>query len=120
MTERNMLTIQNWIDVGYKQHNQQTPNNSDFLLQKCIRDENGKKYFINVWVYEHYNKDYFSRVPVMHPVGFSPEVQFRKEGDITTNIDLILNEDSTILEVERHFEGLWFFLGRPYYEKWND
>ena len=114
-----MLTVQDWFGAGYRRYNQSTHNLSDFLLQKCIRDEQGKKYFINVWVYEHFNKEYFSRVPAMKPVSFSPEVQFCKDGDFTTNIDLILSEDNTVNAVEQYFESFWLFLERPYYEKYH-
>lgn len=116
-----MITVQDWIGNGYRRYNQPSPpsNLSDFLLQKCIRDEVGKKYFINVWVYEHFNKEYFSRVPAMKPVSFSPEVQFCKDGDFTTNIELILSEDSTVSSIEQHFESFWLFLERPYYEKYH-
>ena len=48
-----MLTIQNWLDAGYKKYYGGHLNNADFLLQKRFDDEVGKKYFIDIWVYEH-------------------------------------------------------------------
>ena len=50
-----MLTIQDWLDAGYKRYNGNHFNNADFLLQRRFDDANGKKYFIDIWVYEYSN-----------------------------------------------------------------
>ena len=114
-----MLTIQDWLDAGYKRYDRDYLKNSDFLLQKRFDDEVGKKYFIDVWVYEHFNKVYFSNNPGLKPVSFQPEVQFQREEDMTLNMTFIMNQDSTIAEVEQQVECLWLFLEKPYYQKWD-
>lgn len=114
-----MLTVQNWLDAGYKRYDGNHLNNSDFLLQKRFVDEAGKKYFIDVWVYEHSKHEYYSRNSALPPLAFQPEVQFRREGNMTLNITLLMNENSTISEVEQQVECLWLFLERPYYERYN-
>lgn len=116
------LTIQDWLDAGYKRYDQTTHNLSDFLLQKRFDDEVGKKYFINVWVYEHFNKEYYRVNPHMSEVSFSPEVQFRRdeENKPTVDVSLICYENTTIAEIEQEFEKLWEFLGKPYYEKFSE
>lgn len=115
-----MLTIQDWLDAGYKRYDGNHLNNSDFLLQKRFTDEAGKKYFIDVWVYEHSKYEYYRRNSALPPVAFQPEVQFQREVDMTLNVTLLMNNDSTITEVEQQVECLWLFLEKPYYSKWED
>lgn len=115
-----MLTVQDWVDAGYRAYRQKTHNLSDYLLQKCISDEKGKMFYINVWVYEHFNKEYFKNNPHLAEVGFSPEVQFQREGKATMDCSLILNTDSTVQEVEQEFYDLWVAVKADYYELFLD
>lgn len=115
-----MLTVQNWLDAGYKKYYGNHLNNADFLLQKRFDDEVGKKYFIDIWVYEHSKHSYYEANQNIPAVSFQPEVQFRRDPDITMNVTFILNQDSTIAEIEQQFECLWLFLEKPYYEKWDE
>lgn len=110
-----MLTTKDFLDAGYRKYNQHTHNNSDYLVQKRVEDATGTKYFIHIWVYEHFNKEYYSRNPSLHPVGFMPEVQFQRGAEATMEITLILNDKSTIQKIEQEFECLWLFLEKPYY-----
>ena len=117
-----MLTIQEWLDAGYKQYNQKTYNLADYLLQKRIDDEQGKKYFIDIWVYEHFNKPYFANNLFIQKIAYQPECQFRasSEGLMTVNAKLIMNNKSTIMDVEQEFEKMWVFFGEHYYSKWDE
>ena len=115
-----MLTIQDWLDAGYKRYNGSSLNSADFLLQKRVTDEVGKKYFIDIWVYEHSKHDYYNVNPNLPAVSFQPEVQFRRDPDMTMNVTFIMNKDSTIAEVEQQVECLWLFLEKPYYERWSE
>ena len=115
-----MLTIQNWLDAGYKRYDRNFLNNSDFLLQKRFDDEVGKKYFIDVWVYEHAKHAYYIRNSSIPSVSFQPEVQFQRGEDMPLNMTFIMNNDSTIAEVEQQVECLWLFLEKPYYERWSE
>lgn len=117
-----MLTLQDWLAADYKRHDQTTHNLSDFLLQKRFDDELGKKYFINAWVYEHFNKEYYRVNPHMSEVSFSPEVQFRRdeENKPTMDVSLICYESTTIAEIEQQVECLWLFLEKPYYKKFSE
>lgn len=107
-----MLTEQDFLDAGYKRYNQ-SHRSSDYMLQKRIDDEVGKKYFINVYVYDW--REYKD-----HPsFSFAPEVQFPGFDDdkMTVNVSFIVNDNSTIKEIEKEFEGMWKYLGKPYYER---
>lgn len=110
-----MLTVQDFLDTGYRKYNEHTLNNSDYLVQKRVEDSVGTKYFIEVWVYEHFNKEYYSRNTSLQEVSFMPEVQFQRQDEATMNIRLILNDKSNIQKIEQEFECLWLFLEKPYY-----
>jgi len=113
-----MLTVQDWINQGYKKFTSAHKEYADYGLQKLIKDEIGKKYHITVWVYENSNKGYFREG--MQEVSFAPDVQFRihKEDEElpTVNMEFILNNSSTIQEVQEMIEGYWLSSGKPYYE----
>lgn len=116
MTSKETISVEDWIKAGYKKYNKQRFNSSDYLLQKCIRDDGGKCYYINVGVYEHFNKEYFKYNEGIPKVGFSPEVQFRRGSKTTIDVSLILNNSTSIAEVEKEFYDLWVMIGKPYYE----
>jgi hypothetical protein len=89
---------------------------ADFGLQKRIEDEFGVKYFITVYVYDRsryptYNAD------IEYRYGFMPTVNFDLANDNFFNVDM--NGKFTVEEVERQFNGLWEYFGKPYYSKWE-
>lgn len=114
-----MLTEQDFLDAGYKRYNQ-SHRSSDYMLQKRIDDEVGKKYFIDVYVYDW--RKYKDRNPSLQDFGFAPEVQFRGFDDdkMTANVSFIVNDNSTIAEIEKEFEDMWEYLGKVYYSKWRE
>jgi len=112
-----MLELNDWINAGYKRFNQATMNNSDYLVQKLFADDKGKRYYLTVYVYEHFNKAYYSNHSQNVPrVSFMPDVQFQLGDKPTVNVQLILNSIHTITNVEQQVEELWKSLGNPYYE----
>lgn len=119
-----MLTVQDWIEQGYKKFNSNFKEYADFGLQKLIKDDLGKKYYITVWVYENSKKGFFREG--MQEVSFSPDVQFRigelkgKEELPTVNMAFILNESSTIQQVQEMIEGYWLSSSKPYYELYSE
>lgn len=113
MTSAEPISVEDRLDAGYKKYKQQSFNSADYLLQKCIHDKNGKCYYINVRVYEHFNKEYFNDNGGIPRVGFSPEVQFQRGSKPTMDVILIINNSTSIAEVEREFSELWVMLGKP-------
>jgi len=114
-----MLTVQDWIDQGYKKFHSSFKEYADYGLQKLIQDEVGKKYYITVWVYENSKRSYFMKG--MQEVSFAPEVQFRmhkEDGEELPTVDMefILGNHSTIQEVEGTIELYWKGSGKPYCE----
>lgn len=115
-----MLTIQDWLDAGYKRYDNHAYKNADFLLQKRFDDSEGKKYYIDIWVYEHSKHEYYSRNPALPPVSFQPEVQFQRGDKMTLDMTFLMNQDSTIAEIEQEVECFWLFLEKPYYRRWEE
>ena len=115
MNTKELITVEDWLNAGYKKY-KQSFNSADYLLQKCIRDKNGKCYYINVRVYEHFNKEYSKDNGGIPRVGFSPEVQFQRGSKPTMDVSLIINNSTSIVDVEREFYDLWVMLGEPYYD----
>lgn len=104
-----MLTVEDFLEAGYKRF-EQTYNSADYGLQKCIRDDKGKKYYITVFVYEHFKNEYFKSVPNMQRFSFSPNVQYKEkdENGITTDVSLIVDYSNTSIKaIEDRFEMLW-------------
>lgn len=114
-----MLKEEDFLINGYKRFDGGSAQlkHADYLLQRCIRDEIGKKYFITVYVYD------FSRYnqPHLKGLSFMPDVQFR-EGGVCPTIDVTyIDDESTTLEsMETFFENLWVHLGKPYADRYED
>lgn len=118
----NGLTPDQWIDAGYKKfkNNGVTGEHSDYGLQKLFRDSTGKQYYLTVYVYENFNKEYYSKYNgAILPYSFSPEIQFSPKDKMTFNAVFIMSADTTIEDVEKQVRELWISVGSPYYELWN-
>lgn len=109
---------QDWIKAGYKrfEHVKHIRPYAEYGFQKLISDNNGKKYYITVFVYD--NSEYLEKYN-MQQFSFSPDVQFETKEGFTMNIELLLNEDSTITQVEQQLENLWLNNACKYYERWD-
>jgi hypothetical protein len=111
------LKPSDWIEQGYKRHDQKI-GHCDYILQKRFDDETGKKYFITIYVYENYNKSYSHQLPEGCPqYSFTPNTQFEIEGNPTVNLELIMQSTHTIEGVEQQIEDAWNNFGKPYYEE---
>ena len=56
-----MLTIQDWLDAGYKRYGNYQYKSADFLLQKRFDDSEGKKYYIDKKIIENMHKPLFRK-----------------------------------------------------------
>lgn len=115
-----MLTEEAFITAGYKRY-EQKHKSCDYMLQKRIDDEHGKKYYIDIYVYDW--RKYKDVNPALQDFTFSPEVQFRafEEGKMTMNVSLLAYADEHTIEViEKEFEDMWLFLEKPYYRRWEE
>jgi hypothetical protein len=111
-----MLTEQDFINQGYKRFTQSFLNKADFGLQKLIKDEKGKKYYITVYVFD------FSKFPgydCENRYGFQPDVQFETQSGECLNISMIIDSGTDISTIEGHFEEIFQKMNIQYYELWD-
>ena len=105
------MTNEMLIDAGYKRYSPEPYRECQTdLFQKCISDEYGKRYFINIerWDFTKYEID--GRVNV----GYETTVQFNRKDGLTVNIE-ILNPDD-IDAVEKIYAEEWDSGKYKYYE----
>ena len=118
----NGLTPEQWIASGYKKFKLSPVLDklADYGLQKLFSNIMGKKYYLTVYVYENFNKDYYTKYNgAILPYSFSPEVQFDPKGKMTFNAQFIMSVNTTIEDVEKQVRELWISVGSPYYELLN-
>ena len=129
MTQHTPLTPEDWIAKGYKKFTSNFKPLAAFGLQKRFDDDNGKRYFITIWVYDHedeYHKrfmglpqwqQHFSRY------GFQPDVQFERDNipfDVTLHFSNSEQWGVTSIEyVEKFYEKMWRDMACDYYETWE-
>lgn len=108
------MEIKDWIDAGYKRFeltDRLLNKNADFGLQKSFRDEQGKKFYITVYVYD---RDKYPNKYKVDRYGFMPTANFDlRDNQPFFNVDM--NGTFTIEECEAWFERMFEFFGRPYY-----
>ncbi len=110
-----MLKPEDFIAKGYRKLEltsfQKQHTLADYMLCKTIDDGRGKKYSIDIYVYDYSKQERFKDWP---KYGFQPEVQFREGKYPAINTQLILDKDSTIEEIEGTFEALFVASGAEY------
>ena len=114
------LTPTHWLCEGYRMFNQPKGlNSADYGLQKLFKDNVGKRYYLTVYVYENYKKSYYEQHKAyMNTWGYSPELQFQQKGKMTIDVQVLMDNKSTIEELEQQVHDIWVMLGCNYYEKW--
>lgn len=108
------LSVQKFLSNGYQKY-RSALKEADFLLQKKIADEEGIRYYINIWVYVWENKPWYNK-DIDPPIIFQPEVQFAKASNKPMNVTLIVDSITDIEEIEDTFNNLWESIGKPYIE----
>lgn len=113
-----MITKSILEDNDYKEFKSITKDNNIFY-QKCIKDELGKKYFINI---NYFNIELENG---KNHNGWEIKVQFQNiiinKKEITKNVTYFgLPEDIKIEELEELIEKDWKSLGKPYYQKYGE
>lgn len=113
------LSEKKFIEAGYKRYDQDYLRSCDYLLQKKITDEEGVKYFIDIYVYIWKDKPWY-REGIDKEIAFQPEVQFGSAMYDIMNVTLIVDDVTDVQEIEDTFENLWVSVGKPYYEKYHE
>lgn len=101
------------ISRGYKRHisaSYRTFHKTDTLFQKHIKDEIGKKYYINLWYYAE--QRWFGEG---YPESIQAEVQFRTDGVTQECMDVTLFVKD-VNKIEEVFDNMWVTLRLGYTE----
>ena len=85
--------------------------------QKCFRDELGKKYFINVEVWDFQNSVFNNRIQAKE-ISFSANSQMETYSKQTFNCQLL--SIKTLEDLENFFETQWTSNVCKYYELFED
>jgi len=126
-----MTTLQDQlVSKGYKKWVSEATRKfkmTDTLYQKCITDEKGKKYFIDLYYYPETKHYYYNDLNengtvktdnfVVLPESIQAEVQFTGDGVTDEHMDVKLFTKD-IDKIEEVFENMWVKLGLGYYELW--
>ena len=124
-----VLTINNpfeqgLIDKGYNIYNYHDPKWSR-LFQRCIKDDIGKKYYINVLEIEghHWWGDYNNRyqpeiqVDITHDNSRVETITIKYHSDLFPNQWRVI---STLDDIENFFEKIFTNLNADYSEKYEE
>jgi hypothetical protein len=106
--------VQSWLDAGYVRFDSRHINNSDYGLQKRIRDPatGDTRYFITCYVYEW--DQYKDKNPhLAGGISVEPTAQFSEGKWPTTDVSLHTYD---VVTAEHEFEAIWERLGQPMYE----
>ena len=84
--------------------------------QKCIRDDYGKKYFIQVEMWDFKNSEFSDRIQSNPEPSFPSWVQFELPEEQNVKIELFHKENQSLEELEAWFEKQWEVNDAEYYE----
>ena len=110
-----MLTLEDFLNNGYKRFSSSNINYSEYGLQKCVSDGKGKKYHINVWVYDCSK---YPKVDKQHWIRFAPDVQLSNK-NFRFDTGLFQNDETTVSSIEQFYEDIWVKMECNYYELWD-
>lgn len=120
-----MITIASLEQNGYRYYENAFKRSPDLtpaqdpykgLYQKCIRDNQGKKYFINFHAWDFANS-FASDRNVGREVSLQAEAQFTLPNGDNINVEYLSAQRRTLAEIEAWFENAWSFMGAQHYEK---
>ena len=83
------------------------------LFQKLIKNDKGKKYYINLWYYAEGRYGYTNL-----PESIQAEVQFETDGVTDECMDVTLFTKD-VDKIEEVFENMWVTLNLGYCELWE-
>lgn len=109
------MTNQELLDAGYKRWNPSSYTECcTDLFQKCVSDDYGKRYFINIfrWDFSRYERKGFETAP-----RYEAEVQFTHKNGQT--VDSTCYNGWELEDIEKYYADLWALGWFKYYEKWE-
>lgn len=112
--EFTMLTFQKLSELGYQKIEGPSLEGANAHFQKLIRDEEGKKYFINVYYWDLPHPE-LPHPDIPEAIKWEAKVQFNSQ-ETTFNVELLRVEFIPLMEA--FFEGMWQELKLDYYERY--
>lgn len=83
--------------------------------QKCVRDDKGKKYFINIELWDFKNSQYADRVNI-EDKSFPSWSQMEFQNEQNFRVSLFYNKEQSLDDVEAWYEKQWKINEAAYYE----
>ena len=110
------MTREELINAGYTRFDPAPISNECVtdLYQKCVKDDIGKRYYINVnrWDFSYHGQTF-------NPIGFEANVQFRHK-DTGEYADIVCLDGWSLADMEKFYENLWYTGMFRYYDKWGE
>mgnify|MGYP007088034478 CR=1 FL=1 len=119
-----MLTIQTLEDAGYRKFMDQFKVSKEMIndaykgtWQKCFRDDTGKKYFVNIEIWNLRDSDIGDRYP---REGISATAYFQCDTNdgLTFETRLLSVQEKSVIFLEKWFEEQWVKNNCQYYEQY--
>ena len=110
-----MITKEDLLNNGYREYSGTYPlhPSSNTLLQKCIKDKYGIKYYLNVY---EYNFENIPNYPKPNKISYQFETKFNLYDEESCTIVYCYNDNKTIKEIEDWFANSFLDLACKYYE----
>lgn len=114
--EKSIMTIESLVAYGFKEYSKNTHEHFDRAWQYCVRDKKGKKFFVNVRLWE-FSK--YSRPDNIVHDSFDSACQFDLRGPKTFDVTCSVN-NMTPSQVIDWYENLFNRMNCYYYEIYAD
>lgn len=120
-----MITIASLEENGYRYYKNDfkrseslSPDQDPYkgLYQKCIRDTQGKKYYINFNCWDFANS-FAGSQNSNREMSFEGDIQVTLANGDNVDISYLGGSKRSLGEIESWFESVWQSLGSQYYEK---
>lgn len=107
------ITHEYLMSKGYREYKPISIDHCDKRYQKRFDDEVGKKYYIDIEMY-----DFSKYGKTNNPIQYQPEINLNQENGIGSIRITFWNDD--IDEIEKWCENYWQSGDWDYYEKWSE
>jgi len=118
-----LISIENLVANEYKQFSDNFKKNTDTYVcsyQKRFDNCKGKKFYITITVYDLSKINMSNKQWIGY--NFSAEVQYNRmsDGRNTFNVKYMINNNTTIQEMEDFFDDIWVKMECNYYDIFNE
>lgn len=105
-----MLSVQDFEKAGYRRFDGHIGGAADYGMEKKFSDSLGTRYYSVVHLYDWRRQ----RLSCVGDFGFEVTAQFTVSESIVTNLDFVVQDGTTVSEIENFYSCYWEFIGEPY------